>query len=85
MRCQEELICVIKFPMKDDIRIKIAKRIRYLREKYGYTQQYLSEKAKVDYKHIQKLESKNPPYARIDTLEKIAHAFNLSLSEFFDF
>jgi transcriptional regulator with XRE-family HTH domain len=68
-----------------DIRFKIAKRIKELRKKYGYTQQYLAEISKVDYKHIQRLESKNPPYARIDTLEKIAYAFDLSLSEFFKF
>jgi len=68
-----------------DIRFKIANRMRELRKKYGYTQQYLAEISRVDYKHIQRLESKNPPSVRIDTLEKIAHAFNLPLSEFFKF
>jgi len=86
MRRQIFFIYVIKFViMPEDIRIKIAKRIRNLREKYGFTQQKLSFITGIDHKHIQRLESKNPPSARIDTLEKIAYAFNLSLSEFFDF
>ena len=63
----------------------MAKRLRALRDQHGYTQQYLAGLARVDYKHIQRLESKVPPAARIDTLERIAHAFKMSLSELLDF
>lgn len=71
--------------MNYNIRLKLAKRIRDLRKKHKYTQQKLSEIADIDYKHIQLLESKNPSSAKIDTLEKLAKAFNLSLSKFLNF
>lgn len=71
--------------MPKDIKMEFAKRLKKLRAEYNYTQQRLSEISTVDYKHIQKLESKNPSAARIDTLEKIAGAFDISLSKLLDF
>ena len=71
--------------MNQDIRLKLANRIRILRKKYKYTQQRLSELADIDYKHIQLLESKKPSASKIDTLEKLAKAFNISISKFLDF
>ncbi|MFA5393696.1 MAG: helix-turn-helix transcriptional regulator [Candidatus Ratteibacteria bacterium] len=71
--------------MPRGIELKFAGRLRELRAKYGYTQQRLSEIARVDYKHIQRLESKEPPVIRINTAEKIAKAFNISISELLDF
>ena len=71
--------------MSKNIETKLARRIKSLREKNGYTQQYLSELSHIDYKHIQRLESGNPPSARIDTLEKIANAFGISVSQLLDF
>ena len=67
--------------METDIKLQLSKRISQLRKKYGYTQHELAEKAGIDYKHIQRLEGKNPPAVRIDTLEKIAKVFNMSCSE----
>lgn len=67
--------------MPKDIRVRFGGRIRELRTKHGYTQQRLAELARIDYKHLQRLESKNPPAARIDTMEKIAHAFRVSLAQ----
>jgi transcriptional regulator with XRE-family HTH domain len=71
--------------MAEDIKLKLAERIRELRKEYNYTQQMLAELANIDYKHIQLLESKQPCAARIDTLEKLAKAFNMSFSEFLKF
>ena len=71
--------------MDTDIRIKLANRIRELRKKKGLTQEKLSELAGIDYKHIQLLESKNPPAAKLDTIEKLAEAFNISPSKLLDF
>jgi len=68
-----------------EIRFKLRERIRELRKKYGYTQQKLAELAELDYKHIQKLEGKNPTNPRLDTLEKIAKAFRISVSKLLDF
>ena len=67
--------------MNTDITIKLAKRIRELRKKKGLTQERLSELSGIDYKHIQLLESKNPPAAKLDTIEKLAKAFNISISK----
>ncbi|RME88894.1 MAG: methyltransferase domain-containing protein [Candidatus Hydrogenedentota bacterium] len=64
---------------------EIKKRIRELRKLHGYTQEKLAEISGIDYKHIQKLEGKDSIYPRIDTLEKIASAFSMSLPEFLDF
>ena len=64
--------------MKSNIRLKLAKRIRELRKKQGLTQEELADLSGIDYKHIQLLESKNPPAIKIDTLEKIAKAFRVS-------
>lgn len=66
-----------------EIAQKVRGRIRELRKEKGLTQEELARLSGVDYKHIQLLESKNPPAARIDTLEKICNGFDLSLSEFF--
>ncbi|MBM3245987.1 MAG: helix-turn-helix transcriptional regulator [Candidatus Omnitrophica bacterium] len=71
--------------MSKETRLKLGLRIRQLRKKYGYTQEKLSELSEIDYKHIQLLESKRPPAIKIDTLEKIAKAFNMSISKFLDF
>lgn len=71
--------------MNKDIKNLLAKRLRYLRKKHGLTQQKLAELAGVDYKHIQFLESKNPPAARIDTLEKIAKAFGIDSARLLSF
>jgi len=72
--------------MKDEnIALKLAKKIRDLRKECNYTQQKLSEMADIDYKHIQLLESKKPPYTKLDTIEKLAKAFNITCSELLDF
>jgi transcriptional regulator with XRE-family HTH domain len=71
--------------MNTDIRLKLAKRLRKLREDNNMTQEQLAEASGVDYKHIQLLESKDPSAAKIDTLEKIAKAFKLSVSSLLKF
>ena len=71
--------------MRKDIKIKFAERLKELRAKHELTQQRLAALAKVDYKHIQRLESKAPPAARIDTIEKLAHAFRISLAQLVEF
>lgn len=71
--------------MNTAIQKKLAKRIRDLREKAGLTQEGLAGIAGIDYKHIQLLESKNPPAAKLDTIEKLAKAFNISPSKLLDF
>ena len=76
---------MIIFVMEIDVRLRLASRLRELRKKYKYTQWKLSELSDVDYKHIQLLESKKPTAAKIDTLGKLAKAFNISISKLVDF
>ena len=65
--------------MVQGIRLQFAKRLRALRRRYGWTQEELAERADLAYRHVQRLESlKNPPPAKIDTLEKLAQAFKVS-------
>lgn len=65
--------------MARGIRLQFAKQLRVLRRRYGWTQEELAERADLAYRHVQRLESlKDPPPAKIDTLEKLAKAFTLS-------
>lgn len=66
--------------MEIDIRLKMAKRLKDLRERKKITQERLAELSGIDYKHIQLLESKKAPAAKLDTLEKLAKALNISIS-----
>ena len=71
--------------MSLSIEQKFSKRLRELRKEYSYTQEQLAELADIDYKHIQLLESTNPPSIRLNTLEKIAKAFNITPSQLINF
>jgi transcriptional regulator with XRE-family HTH domain len=68
-----------------EIRLKLGVRLRELRRKHKYTQWKLSDLSDVDYKHIQLLEGKKPCAAKIDTLEKLAKAFNITVSKLVNF
>jgi len=61
----------------ETIRLRVGKRIGELRRKCGLTQERLSEKAGIDYKYIQKIEGKNPPALKIDTVAKLAKALKV--------
>lgn len=45
------------------------------------TQDKLSEVANIDYKYVQRIEGKNPPALKIDTIEKIAKALKVKPAE----
>ncbi len=72
--------------MSKDIRLKFAQKLRKERLKRNWTQEDLAEHADLAYRHIQRLEStKNPPPAKIDTIEKIAKAFKISPAKLLNF
>lgn len=71
--------------MEKTIRLKLGKKIRGLRQKRGYTQEKLSELANIDYKYVQRIEGKNPPALKIDTIEKVAKALKTTPSKLLDF
>jgi transcriptional regulator with XRE-family HTH domain len=60
---------------------QFSAHLRRLRQKRKLSQEKLSELAGVDYKHIQRLESKNPCDVKLSTLYKLAKAFNMSPSK----
>jgi len=64
-----------------NIRLKLGKRIKELRNKRGYTQEKFSELADIDYKYFQRIEGKNPPALKIDTIEKFAKVLKVSPSK----
>ena len=69
----------------ESIRLKIGKKIKELRKKCGYTQDKLSEVAEIDYKYIQRIEGKNPPALKIDTIERLAKALKVKPAELLKF
>lgn len=71
--------------MENTIRLKLGRKIRQLRKKGGLTQEGLSEISEIDYKYIQRIEGKRPPAVKIDTLERLAKALNISISDLLDF
>ena len=71
--------------MNSKIELKVAQKIRECRINGGLRQEELSEKAEIDYKYIQKIEGKNPPNIKIETIEKLAQALNTKPSKLIDF
>ena len=85
VRCQLDGHLLIIWAMGQSIRLKFSKRLRELREKRGLTQQELAELSDLDYKHIQRLESRNPTDPKLETIEKLAKALKTTCSKLLDF
>lgn len=66
--------------METNIRLKLGRRIKELRIKCGFTQEKLAEEASIDYKYIQRIEGKNPPALKIDTIERLSKALKVKLA-----
>ena len=71
--------------MEYTIRLKLGKKIKELRKKCGYTQERLSEAAKIDYKYLQRIEGKKPPALKIDTIGRLARAMKVKPSKLLEF
>ena len=69
----------------DDVGLHFARRLKQLRKRHGLTQERLAELAEISEKHVQRLESSHPCGVRLVTLERIAKAFDVSLSELLKF
>jgi len=59
----------------------IAKRLKELRKKTGWSQQKLAEKADLSYNTITKIEQGAATKPTIQTMIKIADAFRISIDE----
>ncbi|WP_243347240.1 helix-turn-helix domain-containing protein [Parabacteroides sp. FAFU027] len=66
-----------------NVKEKIGRRVKELREQRAITQKDLSFEAEMDRSYIAGIERGNRN-ATITILEKIAKAFDLTLAEFFD-
>lgn len=62
----------------------VADRVRELRKEKGLTQEALSESSGLDIKYINKLENYRHS-ARLETIEQILIALDVTFSEFFKF
>ncbi len=71
--------------MRGNVQTRFSRRIRRLREEYGYSQERLAELSGLEYKHIQRLESKRPCDVKLSTLERLSKAFKISISDLLDF
>jgi transcriptional regulator with XRE-family HTH domain len=71
--------------MDTPARVKLGKQIKKLRGRAKLTQEKLATAVGIDYKYLQKIEGKNPPAIRIDTIEKIAKALKTTPSKLLDF
>lgn len=71
--------------MEMTIRLKLGERIKKLRKRCGYTQEKLSDLADIDYKYLQRIEGKNPPNPKLETLERLAKALKIPVSKLLDF
>ena len=65
-----------------DINIKFSKTLKLIRKSKGLTQEQLAERSSIDYKYLQKLESKNPSSPTLQVLEKLSLGLGVSLQEF---
>ena len=71
--------------MEITIRLKLGKKIKELRKQRRYTQDKLSEISEVDYKYIQRIDGKNPPALKIDTIGRLAKALKVEPAELLKF
>jgi len=71
--------------MEQSARRLLGKRVRELRLKAKMTQEKLAALTSIDYKYIQRIEGKNPPAVRIDTIEKLAKALKITCSKLISF
>ena len=62
-----------------NINIKFGERLKELRKKNKMTQEELAYLAGLEYKYIQRLEGKKPSSPTLNTLAKLANAFNMSI------
>ena len=66
------------------IKEKVGKRIKELRQQQGMSQEEFAFKCDLDITYITSLE-RGRRNVSLENLEKIAKAFNMTLSQFFDF
>ena len=69
----------------ENINIKLGKRLKMLRKKKKLTQEGLAQASGLEYKYIQRLEGKKPSSPTLNSIEKLAKAFNTPISRLLRF
>ena len=69
----------------ENINIRLGNHLRILRRKKNLTQEKLADLAGLEYKYIQRFEGKKPSSPTLNSLEKLAKAFDTSISKLLDF
>lgn len=69
------------FQSMEPIDVHFARTLRALRKARGLTQESLAQRAGIDYKYLQKLESSKPSSPTLATLDKLAAGLQISLVE----
>ena len=69
----------------ENINIRFGKHLKALRRKNKLTQEKLAGLADLEYKYIQRLEGKKPSSPTLNSLEKLAKAFDMSIPKLLDF
>lgn len=69
----------------ENINTRFGKHLKDLRKKKKITQEELAYLANLDVKYIQRLEGKRPSSPTLNSLEKLAEAFNISISKLLNF
>ena len=65
----------------ENINIKFGRRLKALRKEKEITQEDLAYLAGLEYKYIQRLEGKKPSSPTLNTLEKLAKAFDITITK----
>ncbi len=63
----------------ENINIRFGNHLKALRIKKKLTQEELAELSNLEYKYIQRLEGKRPSSPTLNSLEKLAKAFKISI------
>lgn len=68
-----------------EVRLQFARRLKALRKRFHLTQEQMAERLEMDIRYYQRLESNKPGAVKIDTIDKIAKALDLTPSKLLDF
>ena len=71
------------YPNDEDLKKAFGKRIKQLRKQYKFSQSELSALTNIDKGSLQRIERGYNP--TLKTLRRLVNAFEISLSELFDF
>lgn len=63
------------------IRKSFAKNLQKIRQEQ-MTQEEFAEKLDISVRYVQRLESKNPPNVKLDTIEELARVLKVDMCEF---